>query len=162
MKQSDRAEYLVETYADTILRLSYAYLKNTADAQDVCQTVFVKLLTLPIDFKSQEHEKAWILRASINVCKNLLKISWHSRVCDLDSCVEQPAPDITDGSVLMAVNTLPPHYRIVIYLYYYEGYKADEISTILRVPVGTVHTRLARGRAKLKILLGGQEYGEPV
>lgn len=162
MNQTDRAEYLVETYADTILRLSYTYLKNTADAQDVCQTVFVKLLTVPIDFESQEHEKAWILHTSANVCKNLLKSPWYKRICDLEACAEQPAPDIEDGSILMAVNTLPPHYRIVIYLYYYEGYRADEISAILGVPIGTVHTRLARGRAKLKKLLGGPIYGEPV
>jgi RNA polymerase sigma-70 factor (ECF subfamily) len=160
MNQNDRAEYLVETYADTILRLSYTYLKNTADAQDVCQTVFIKLLTVPVDFQSPEHEKAWILRTTINVCKNLLKSPWHKRICNLEACAEQPAPDIEDGSVLASVNTLPSHYRIVIYLYYYEGYQANEIGTILGIPTGTVHTRLARGRAKLKKILGGTEYGE--
>ncbi|MDF2511310.1 MAG: sigma-70 family polymerase sigma factor [Herbinix sp.] len=160
MNQNDWAEYLVETYADTILRLSYTYLKNTADAQDVCQTVFVKLLTVPVNFNSHEHEKAWILRTTANVCKNLLKSPWHRRICDLEACAEQPTPDIEDGYVLEIVNTLPSHYRIVIYLYYYEGYKANEIGEILGVPIGTVHTRLARGRAKLKRLLGGTEYGE--
>ena len=158
MDQNDRAEYLVKTYADTILRLSYAYLKNASDAQDVCQTVFVKLLTSSEKFESPEHEKAWILRTAANVCKNLLKSPWRKRTCDLEACAELPAPETDKGSVLSAVNELPPRYRVVIYLFYYEGYQANEIGGILGVPTGTIHTRLARGRAKLKNLLGGTEY----
>lgn len=160
MSKNEQAEYLVRTYADTILRLSYAYLKNTADAQDICQTVFVKLLTVPRNFESSEHEKAWILRTAANACKDLLKSPWRKRTCGLDSCEEQPAPKSEGGSVLAAVQNLPPRYRIVIHLYYYEGYQADEIGAILGIPAGTVYTRLARGRAKLKNLLGGTEYGK--
>lgn len=160
MDQNERAEYLVRTYSDTILRLSGAYLKNTADAQDICQTVFLKLLTAPRSFESQEHEKAWILRTAANACKDLLKSPWRKRTCGLDTCAEQSAPDAGDGAVLAAVQKLPPRYRVVIHLYYYEGYQADEIGTILNVPAGTVYTRLARGRTKLKHLLGGTEYGK--
>lgn len=72
------------------------------------------------------------------------------------------APEAPDSEVLDAVNSLPPHYRAVIYLYYYEGYQAAEIGQILGVPTATVHTRLARGRAKLKAMLGGMEYEQPV
>lgn len=157
MQQDQRAEELVERYADPILRLSYAYLKNTHDAQDVCQTVFVKLLTEPRDFESPEHEKAYVLRMAANACKDLLRSPWRRRVCGLDTVLEVPAPE-EEGSVLSAVNQLPPRYRAVIYLHYYEGYQAAEIGEILGVPLGTVHTRLARGRAKLRTLLGGTEY----
>ena len=73
MNPTERAEYLAETYADAILRLSYTYLKNTHDAQDVCQTVFVKLLTEPRDFESPAHERAYVLRMAANACKGLLK-----------------------------------------------------------------------------------------
>ena len=73
MNLTERAEYLAETYADAILRLSYTYLKNTHDAQDVCQTVFVKLLTGPRDFESPAHERAYVLRMAANACKDLLK-----------------------------------------------------------------------------------------
>ena len=73
MNPTERAEYLEETYADAILRLSYTYLKNTHDAQDVCQTVFVKLLTEPRDFESPAHERAYVLRMAANACKDLLK-----------------------------------------------------------------------------------------
>lgn len=162
MDQTQRAEYLAETYADAILRLSYTYLKNTYDAQDICQTVFVKLLTDPRAFESPEHERAYVLRMAANACKDILKSPWRQRTCGLEACAEVPAPEAADGSLLAAVNTLPPHYRAVIYLYYYEGYQAAEIGTILGVPTATVHTRLARGRAKLRELLGGTDYEQSV
>ena len=158
----DRSEELVRTYADTILRLSYTYLKNTQDAQDICQTVFVKLLTEPREFDSPEHERAYILRMTANACKDILKSPWRRRTCAMEVCGEIPAPETEDGSVLAAVNALPAHYRAVIYLYYYEGYHAAEIGEILRIPPGTVHTRLARGRAKLKGLLEENGYEQLV
>ena len=158
MDYMEQAERLARTYADPILRLSYTYLKNTHDAQDICQTVFVKLLTEPRDFESPEHEKAYVLRMAANACKDLLRSPWRKRVCGLDTVLEVPAPEAEEGSVLAAVNQLPPRYRAVIYLHYYEGYQAAEIGEILGVPLGTVHTRLARGRAKLRTLLGGTEY----
>ena len=150
MDYKQQAERLTNTYADAILRLSYAYLKNTQDAQDVCQTVFVRLLTEPREFESGEHERAYILRMAANACK------------DLEACAQVPAPETSDGSVLAAVNQLPAHYRSVIYLFYYEGYQASEIGEILGVPTATIHTRLARGRARLRELLGGTEYEQTV
>ena len=156
------AERLVNTYSDLILRLSYTYLNQTQDAQDICQTVFVKLLTEPRDFESPNHERAYILRMAANACKDLLKSPWRRRTCGLEAIGEVSAPEAADGSVLAAVNSLPPHYRAVIYLFYYEGYQASEIGDILGVPTATVHTRLARGRAKLRDLLGGTDYERTV
>ena len=157
-----RAEYLAETYADAILRLSYTYLKNTYDAQDICQSVFVKLLTEPREFDSPDHERAYILRMAANACKDLLKSPWRKRTCGLEACAQLAAPETEDGFVLAAVERLPAHYRAAIYLYYYEGYQAAEIGDILGVPTATVHTRLARGRAKLRELLGGNAYEQTV
>lgn len=162
MNHSQQAERLAQDYADAILRLSYTYLKNTQDAQDVCQTVFVKLLTEPRDFQSPAHERAYILRMAANACKDLLKSPWRKRTCGLETVLEVPAPEAGDGSVLAAVNELPAHYRTAIYLFYYEGYQAAEIGKILGVPTATVHTRLARGRARLKDILGGMDYERSV
>ena len=162
MTCQQRAEYLAQTYSDAILRLSYTYLKNTSDAQDICQSVFVKLLTQPQDFESAEHERAYILRMAANACKDLLKSPWHKRTCGLEACGDLPAPQAEEGSVLSAVNELPAHYRSVIYLYYYEGYSAGEIGTILGIPRATVHTRLARGREKLRGILGGADDEQTV
>lgn len=157
MNLTERAERLANTYSDAILRLSYTYLKNTEDAQDICQTVFVKLLSQPREFASCEHEKAYVLRMAANACKDLLKSPWRKRKCSLEECMQVPAPEESDGSVLAAVNRLPEGYRAVIYLFYYEGYNAAEIGRILGIPTATVHTRLARGRERLKTFL--EEYG---
>ena len=160
--ERQEAERLVETYSDLVLRLSYSYLNQTQDAQDICQTVFLKLLERAPDFVSSDHEKAWIIRTTANTCKDLLKSPWRQRSQSLDVGLEVPAPQAGDGSVLEAVNQLPPHYRAVIYLFYYEGYQAAEIGQILGIPTATVHTRLARGRTKLKELLGGYGYEQLV
>lgn len=162
MDQMEQAERLANAYADAILRLSYACLKNIQDAQDICQTVFVKLLTEPRRFESDEHERAYVLRMAANACKDLLKSPWRKRTCGLDAVLEVPAPETGDGSVLAAVNELPANYRTVIYLFYYEGYQAAEIGKILGIPTATVHTRLARGRARLKDILGGTDYERSV
>ena len=103
MDDMEQAERLANTYADAILRLSYTYLKNTHDAQDICQTVFVKLLMEPREFKSPEHERAYILRMAANACKDLLKSPWRQRSQSLDVGLEVPAPQAGDGSVLEAV-----------------------------------------------------------
>lgn len=162
MDLNQRAKYLAETYADAILRLSYTYLKNTHDAQDVCQTVFVKLLTEPRNFETPEHERAYILRMAANACKDLLKSPWRKRTCGLEACADIPAPEAADGSLLAAVNKLPVNYRSAIYLYYYEGYQAAEIGEILGAPTATIHTWLARGRARLKTMLGGTDHERTV
>lgn len=162
MDLNHQAERLANAYADAILRLSYAYLKNTHDAQDVCQTVFLKLLMEPREFESAEHERAYVLRMASNACKDLLKSPWRKRTCGLETVLEVPAPEAGDGSVLAAVNQLPAHYRTAIYLFYYEGYQAAEIGKILGVPAATIHTRLARGRARLKDILGGMDYERSV
>ena len=138
------AERLVHAYSDLILRLSYTYLKSTDDAQDICQTVFLKLLQKPQAFSSPEHEKA---------CKDHLKSGWRRATVALDAAEAVPAPAEEEGSLLSAVNLLPPKYRTVIYLYYYEGYAAREIAQLLGEKPATVSTQLNRGRQQLRTLL---------
>lgn len=132
--ERQEAERLVETYSDLVLRLSYSYLNQTQDAQDICQTVFLKLLERAPDFVSSDHEKAWIIRTTANTCKDLLKSHWRR-------------------TTVAAVNLLPPKYRAVIYLYYYEGYSSKEIARLLGRNPATVATQLRRGRTQLKDLL---------
>ena len=146
-------ERLVDTYSDLILRLSYSYLKSTEDAKDICQTVFLKLLEKPRTFASPEHERAWIIRTAANICKDVLKSHWRRTTVDMDAAGDVPAPQAEEGSLLAAVGLLPPKYRAVIYLYYYEGYAAKEIAQMLGENPATVSTRLNRGRAKLKTML---------
>ena len=153
MNQNERAEYLAQTYADAILRLSYSYLKNTHDAQDICQSVFVKLLTESREFDSPAHERAYVLRMAANACKDLLKSHWRRTTVAMEAASHIPAPELEEGSLSAAVNLLPPKYRAVIYLYYYEGYSSKEIARLLGRNPATVATQLRRGRTQLKDLL---------
>lgn len=152
------AERLVNTYSDLILRLSYTYLKETEDAKDICQTVFLKFLEKPRAFDSPDHEKAWIIRSAINACKDVLKSHWRKTTVTLDAASRVPAPEVPEGSLLAALDLLPPKYRVVIYLYYYEGYAAKEIAEILGRPAATVNTQLSRGRARLRTVLESEGY----
>lgn len=152
------AERLVNTYSDLILRLSYTYLKETEDAKDICQTVFLKFLEKPRAFDSPDHEKAWIIRSAINACKDVLKSHWRKTTVALDAASRVPAPEVPESSLLAALDLLPPKYRVVIYLYYYEGYAAKEIAEILERPTATINTQLSRGRAQLRTVLESEGY----
>ena len=148
-----QARRLVDAYADMILRISYQYLKQTWDAEDICQTVFLKYLTYDCRFDTPEHEKAWIIRTTINTCKDHVKSSFFRRTVPLDEAAAVAVPQIPDAGILGAVRTLPRNYRISIYLYYYEGYSAREIGAILGKSEGTVSQYLSRGRKRLKQML---------
>ena len=152
------AERLVHAYSDLILRLSYTYLKRTDDAQDICQTVFLKLIERRPAFASSEHEKAWIIRTTINACKYHLKSHWRKTTVPIEAAQHVPAPAAEPGSILASVNLLPPKYRAVIYLHYYEGYTAPEIAQLLGRLPSTVNTQLRRGREQLKTLLEKEGY----
>ncbi len=158
MESFDRtqAEYLVYTYSDLILRLSYTYLKSTHDAEDICQTVFLKYLTAGQKFGDREHEKAWIIRTAVNACKDVLKSGWRTRTCNMEACAEVAAPEMQDDSLMTAVQSLPDKYRIPLYLHYYEGYKTHEIAEMLGERPATINTRIDRARGKLRTILGGK------
>ncbi len=161
MNKDEYLVYLVNTYGDRVLRLSYSYLKNIEDAKDITQTVFLKLYTNTKEFKDMEHEKAFVLRVTANLCKDLLKSAWKKRTVDIDECKELQAQTVENDEMILAVNKLEDKYRVVIHLHYYEGYKASEIGKIIGIPTATVHTRLVRGRENLKTIWEGENY-EPI
>lgn len=146
---------LAEKYGDMIYRLSFSYTKNQADAEDTVQDVFVKLMERLPKFESEEHEKAWIIRVTINACKNKLKAFWRRETSPLADSPEPYKNDayIVESPVLEAVMTLPAIYRTAVYLYYYEGYKSSEIASILNKRESSVRSILHRARAQLKIIL---------
>lgn len=150
---TQQARRLVEQYADMILRISYQYLRQTYDAEDICQTVFLKYLSGNLTFHSAEHEKAWIIRTTINACKDHLKGAFFRRTVSLDEAAEMAAPAVPESELLDILNTLPYNYRISIYLFYYEEYSAKEIGKILGKSEATVNQYLSRGRRKLRTYL---------
>lgn len=156
------ARRLVETYADMILRLSYAYLKSTQDAEDICQTVFLKLLTSGKEFDTQDHERAWLMRTAINACKDELR-AFRRKAVPLDCLAETAAPADPESDTLDAVLSLPQKYREAVYLFYYEGYSIKEIAKILHRSESAVSAHLSRGRKQLhEKLLGGEINEQPI
>ena len=143
------AERLVNAYSDLILRLSYTYLKSTQDGEDICQTVLLKLLTGDEQFDSPEHEKAWVIRATANACKDELR-SFRRRAVPLEEAAQAPAPEPPRSDVLDAVMALPEKYRDVIHLFYYEELSVKEISQVTGRGESTVTSQLTRGRGLLR------------
>ena len=159
MRSEQEANRAIERYADTVRRLCMIHLKNYADTEDIFQTVFLKYVLSSVSFESEEHERAWFIRVTINACKDLLRNFFRSHTVSMEAVVEQTAalpPDHRE--VLDAVLALPVKYRDVIYLHYYEEYTAPEIAKILGKNVNTVYTLLNRSRKLLNEKLGGDGY----
>lgn len=160
MRSEQDVSRAIGQYADTVRRLCMVYLKNEADTEDIFQTVFLKYALSDAAFESEEHEKAWIIRVTINACRDLLKSFFRSRTVPLEEIAHLTAEVSGDSRwVLEAVLALPRQYRDVVYLHYYEGYTAAEIGEILRKNPNTVYTLLHRAREMLKKSLGGEGYG---
>ena len=156
MRSEEEASRAIRMYADTVRRICMVHLKNYSDTEDIFQTVFLKYVLHSEPFESEEHEKAWIIRVTVNACKDLLKNVFRSRTVPLETLVEMPqAQELRHTELLEAVLSLPAKYKDVVYLYYYEGYSAEEISRILKKNVNTVYTLLTRARKILKKELEG-------
>ena len=156
MRSEQETIRAIERYSDTVRRLCMVHLKNDADTEDIFQTVFLKYVLSSVSFESDEHEKAWFIRVTINACKDLLRSFFRRHTIPLDSIIEQPAslpPDYRD--VWEAVFSLPQKYRDVVYLYYFEDYTAPQISRILGKNVNTIYTLLTRSKQMLREKLGG-------
>ena len=145
-------------YMDTVLRVALHHTRTEADAEDVTQEVFEKLLVSGKSFRDGEHLKAWLIRVTLNRCKNLSRAQrWEAGELPEGLSVPPPEP----SSVLDEVRALPEHYRSAIYLYYYEGYTATEIGKLMGRSVGTVLSWLSRGREALKKrMIGGFDDAE--
>ena len=152
------ARRLVETYSDQLLRLAYSILNSRPDAQDICQEVLLKRLAYQGTFEGPEHERAWLVRVTVNACRSLRRSPWRHRVVGLDTVAQQPVFQPEPGGLLEEVQRLPAKYREVLVLYYYMGYDTKEIAALLGVRPDTVRARMSRARMKLKLVLEGQGY----
>ena len=150
----DWIEEKVYQYEDKLLRTALAVVGNNADAEDVVQEVFVKLYQKQPNFESSDHEAAWLIRVAVNLCKNHLRSTWWKKVVPLLDT--HPAPEAEQRDTMQAVLALPAKYRVVIHLYYYEGYSAKKIAEITQQKESTVRQLLTRARRKLKGLLEGE------
>ena len=146
---------LLDKYGDMVLRIAYTYLKNRADAEDIVQDVFLRIIDKKPSFNDESHEKSWLIRATINMCKNKVNMFWNKNKCSIDDVQEFAVSDKynTDTSVFQAVMALGEKYRVVVYMYYYEGYSTPEIANVIGKNETTIRSLLHRARNKLKDML---------
>ncbi len=157
-------ERLVDTYGNDVLRTSYMYLKDMQKAEDAFQEVFYKIYRKFGSFRGESSEKTWIIRITINVCKDILRSSWLKRVFITDKAGNEGIVANVESSVIEKdenrrlfdeVTSLPRSYKEVIILYYYHELDTVEISRTLKIAEGTVRSRLHRGREMLRRKMEG-------
>lgn len=158
MRSEFETNRAIDRYSDMLRRICFYHLRDSNDTEDICQNVFLKYLTYEGSFDNDEHEKAWFIRVTINACTDHLRSLFRHTMISLEELYEHAA-DFTDNDqeVLSAVLSLPAKYKDVIYLHYFEGYSAVEISKILNKKENTIYSLLSRGRTLLKNKLGGEE-----
>ncbi len=147
---------VVTEYSSMLLRLACTRLGSTVDAEDAVQETFLRLLTARPAFRDREHEKAWLIRTTLQRASDIRRKAERKRSVPLEAVAETAAPD-KDGELLSAVRALPEKYSAPVHLHYYEGYSIKEIAKLLGLPAATVGTRLARGRERLRQMLKEEE-----
>ena len=140
---------------NTVYRICFSFMKNTADTEDMVQETFLRLLGSGVGFVSEEHEKAWLIVTASNLCKDTLKKWWRKTENIDDPALGLQQPPFEIDSVLDAIMKLPADQKCAVYMYYYEGYSTAEIAGYLGCPQATVRSRLSRARKTLKRKLGG-------
>ncbi|MDD3368178.1 MAG: sigma-70 family RNA polymerase sigma factor [Lachnospiraceae bacterium] len=151
----DKLENYFRIYYSLCYRVAFTQVKTKSDAEDMVQETFLRLLFYQPVFTSEEHEKAWLIRTTINLCRDFLKSKWQKATVGIDKVPEQEKahfrlPYQKEDETLWAVLELPEKYRNELYFFYYEDYSIKEIAAILVLPENTVKTNLKRGREALR------------
>ena len=144
----------MDTCGDAVYRLALCRLNSCADAEDVYQEVFLRLLRDDTDFRDTEHLKAWLLRVTLNCLKSHWRMAWRRHDTPLDDRIPFPEPE--DSALDEALRRLTPKYRAAVHLFYYEGYTAEEIARMSGEKPSAIRTRLTRARTQLRELMKGE------
>ena len=140
-----------ERHLDLVYRVALNCLRNPADAEDAAQTAMLRLWQSGQEFPDDNQLRYWLVRVTVNACRDALRSPWRKRMVPLDHCPAFAAPE--HQTLYAEVMALPAKYRLPLYLYYYEGYAVAEVGELLGLKPSTVQTRLARAREKLKAQL---------
>jgi RNA polymerase sigma-70 factor (ECF subfamily) len=152
----------VKNHRTMVFRIAFSYAKDTHDAEDITQDVFLKLYKTDTEFAADENVKAWLIRVTVNQAKSLLKTVWKSRRVSFSGSEDLPtvANRLPDDclELYQYVDRLKPKYRNIIYLYYYEQYSVKEVAVLLKIRETTVTTQLNRARNQLREILLAEGY----
>lgn len=143
-------EEVFERYGEMLYKICIVMLKKTYDAEDAVQDVLIKYMTKNPMFKSADHEKAWLIRVAMNLCKDKLRFYKIYPQINIETIKTTYSDQSADGQILEVLLNLPPRYKEVLLLHYVEGYKCHEIGGILDITEATVKKRLERGRNLIK------------
>ena len=144
---------IYDRHGPMLFRLCFVQLKSKEDAEDVVQTVFMKLLSEQKKFESDDHLRFWLVRVALNTCKNTLNSAFRRKTVGPEALISLSVTDELHIQTLLDLMALPPKYRQVLYLYYYAGYSAAEIGKLLDEKESAVFMRLSRARKQLKLAL---------
>ncbi len=153
-------EYYVNTFSGVIFRTAMCYVKNRTDADDIMQEVFLKLYTSDTYFENDAHAKAWLIKVTSNMCRNLLKTPWKRLIQPIETAENMTVASEKDSGLIDVIMKMKSKNRIVLYMHYYEGYSTREIAEILGIKENAVTSQLYRGRKQLKDLLLKEGYDE--
>lgn len=148
-----RFQAALERQKDRVYRLAWSYCRS--EAEDVLQEVFLRYWRAGPEFPDEARERAWFLKVAANVCKSRLRTPWHRRVVPLEE--DLPAPQPEEDGMALRVQALPPGYRAVVHLYYYEGCSVRACAQALGLSETAVQTRLQRAREKLRQMMEKEE-----
>jgi RNA polymerase sigma-70 factor (ECF subfamily) len=152
----DNIEEIIKTYSDMVYRLAFSKTGNKYDADEVYQEVFLRYVRKNPTFSDEEHRKAWLIRVTLNCSKKLLTSNWNKRTQPLEENIEFNNTEYAD--LYYELKKLPPKYREVIHLFYYEDMTIETISKVLNRKNSTVRTQLTRARAMLKSFMKEDDY----
>lgn len=156
LRTDKEIEEIYKRHCKTLYRVCFSYMKSAASTEDAVQETFFRLISKKPFFETPEHEKAWLIRTAVNICKDALKRKGNRE----ENIEDHPDLYVEDkletNEVFQAVLQLPDKYKAVIYLYYYEGYGSTEIASILKKPPSTIRNHLREARNMLKENLGDQ------
>lgn len=159
MRPANDIERLIHSYGNDVLKIAVLYVKDKSLAEDIFQDVFIKAYEKFADFKGKSSEKTWLIRVTINTCKDYLKRAYTKKVVALEEAINCDTTKDTEDKILKAessgfivdsILSLPNKYKEVLILYYYEQFSTIEIAKILTLPEATVRTRMKRAREMLK------------
>ena len=155
--QVKSAEELYNKYFAAVYSVCFLYMKNQADACDMVQETFLRLLQGKFAYEDEEKARAWLIVTASNCCKSQLRKCWRKRQVAYDAAVHDKGKVESDNLLLRMVQELEEKYRLPVYLYYFEGYQSEDIAKMLRVNASTVRSRLAKARKILRLELEGKE-----
>lgn len=156
VRSNEEIERIYREYSNTIYRICFAYMKSVPEAEDMVSDTFLQLIKKGPVFENAENEKAWLIRVAINLCKNSLK-HWYKKCVHIDLIKDTHENEHHVDETMEVIKTIPSKYKIVVYLYYYEGYNSKEISKILKKPSSTIRNHLTEAREILRERLGDFE-----